>query len=113
MCGVGVGGGDLRIQSWNVNSMMKSEKSWAQFINKMKSATEEIFIVVDTRFESEHESEFKKLWDGHIFFNSYSSIQRGIMVLVKDSFMGKDLDFKNILTGNYSRLCFTMRGFKV
>ena len=35
------------------------------------------------------------------------------MVLVKDSFIGKDLNFKNILTGNYSRLSFTMRGFKV
>ena len=93
VCGVGVSGGDLRIQSWNVNSMKKSEKSWAQFINKMKNATEEIFIIVDTRFETEHESEFKKLWDGPIFFNSYSSIQRGIMVLIKDSFMGKDLEF--------------------
>ena len=110
---MGVGCGDLRIQCWNVNSMRKSEKSWSQFINKMRAATEEIFIVVDTRFESEHEFEFKKLWDGPIFFNSYSSIQRGIMVLVKDTFVGKDLNFKTILQGNYSRLSFTMRGFKV
>ena len=110
---MGVGCGDLRIQCWNVNSMRKSEKSWSQFINKMRAATEEIFIIVDTRFESEQEFEFKKLWDGPIFFNSYSSIQRGIMVLVKDTFVGKDLNFKTILRGNYSRLSFTMRGFKV
>ena len=35
------------------------------------------------------------------------------MVLIKDSFTGKDLEFCNILKGNYSRLMFTMRGFKV
>merc|ERR1711867_420895 len=113
VCGVGVGGGDLRIQSWNVNSMKKSEKSWVQFVNKMKNATEEVFIIVDTRFEAEHETEFRKLWDGPIFFNSHSSVQRGIMVLIKDSFTGKDLELCNILKGNYSRLMFTMRGFKV
>merc|ERR1711895_332248 len=112
-CGVGVGCGDLRIQCWNVNSMRKSEKSWSQFINKMRAATEEIFIVVDTRFESEHEFEFKKLWDGPIFFNSYNSIQRGIMAVVKETFVGKELNFETILRGNYSRLNFTMRGFKV
>ena len=35
------------------------------------------------------------------------------MVLIKNSFMGKDLEFCNILKGDYSRLVFTMRGFKV
>ena len=113
VCGVGVGCGDLRIQSWNVNSMMKSEKSWLQFVNKMRNSTENIFIIVDSRFETEQEIEFRKLWDGPIFFNSHSSVQRGIMVLIKDSFTGKDLEFCNILKGNYSRLMFTMRGFKV
>ena len=82
-CGVGVGGGDLRIQSWNVNSMKKSEKSWVQFVNKMKNATEEVFIIVDTRFEAEHETEFRKLWDGPIFFNSHSSVQRVLWFLLR------------------------------
>ena len=31
---MGVGCGDLRVQCWNVNSMMKSSKSWAKFVNK-------------------------------------------------------------------------------
>ena len=113
LCGVGVGCGDLRIQSWNVNSMKKSEKSWLQFVNKMRNSTEEIFIIVDSRFDAEQETEFRKLWDGPIFFNSHSSVQRGIMILIKNSFTGKDLEFCNILKGDYSRLVFTMRGFKV
>ena len=48
VCGVGVGCGDLRVQCWNVNSMMKSEKSWLQFVNKMKNSIENVFIIVDS-----------------------------------------------------------------
>ena len=113
VCGVGLGCEDLRVQCWNVNTMMKSEKSWLQFVNKMRNSIENLFIIVDSRFETEQEIEFRKLWDGPIFFNSHSSVQRGIMVLIKDSFTGKDLEFCNILKGNYSWLMFTMRGFKV
>ena len=40
VCGVGVGCGDLRVQCWNVNSMMKSDKSWVKFVNKMKNSNE-------------------------------------------------------------------------
>ena len=100
VCGVGVGCGDLRVQCWNVNSMMKSEKSWLQFVNKMKNSIENVFIIVDSQFETEQEIEFRKLWDGPIFFNSHSSVERGIMVLIKDSFIGKDLEFCNILKGH-------------
>ena len=82
MCGVGVGCGDLRVQCWNVNSMMKSDKSWVKFVNKMKNSNENVFIIIDSRFETEQEIEFRKLWDGPIFFNSHSSIQRGIIVLI-------------------------------
>ena len=51
VCGVGVGCGDLRIQSWNVNSMKKSQKTWLQFVNKVRNSTEEIFVIVDSRLE--------------------------------------------------------------
>ena len=34
---MGVRCGDLRVQSWNCNSMMKKHRSWVQFINKLKT----------------------------------------------------------------------------
>ena len=113
VCGVGVGCGDLWVQCWNVNSMMKSRQSWVRFVNKVKNSNENVFILTDTRFDTEQEIEFRKLWDGIVFYNSMSSNQRGIMVLVKDAFAGKNLKFSNILKGDYSRLTFTMCGFKV
>ena len=58
MCGVGVGCSDLRVQCWNINSMMKSRQSWVRIINKVKNSKENIFILIDTRFENEQEIEF-------------------------------------------------------
>ena len=86
---MGVGCGDLRVQCWNVNSMMKTSRSWVKFVNRLKNSNENIFILVDSRFETEQEIEFRKLWDGPIFYNSQSSNQRGIIVLIKDSFVCK------------------------
>ena len=110
---MGVGCGDLRVQSWNVNSMMKSRRSWVQFINKLKNSNENIFVIVDSRFEAEQEIEFEKLWDGPVFYNSYSSNQRGLIVLLKDSLVVKNLKFCNILKGDYSRLTFTLGESKI
>ena len=57
---MGVGCGDLRVQSWNVNSMMKNSRSWVKFVNRLKNSNENIFILVDSRFETEQEIEFKQ-----------------------------------------------------
>ena len=101
---MGVRNGDLR--SWNCNSMMKTHRSWVQFINKLKNSNENIFLLIDTRFESEHEREFEKLWDGPVYFNSFSSNQRGLMVLLKDSLPAKNVKMENILKGGI-KLRFT------
>ena len=81
--------------------MMKKYKSWVQFISKIKNSSEKVFVLVDTRFESEQEREFEKLWDGPIYFNSFSSNQRGLMVLLKDSLPAKNIKMENILQGDY------------
>ena len=47
-----------------------------QFISKLKNSSENIFILVDTRFGPQQEKEFEKLWDGPIFFNSLT-VTRG------------------------------------
>ena len=93
--------------------MMKKHRSRVQFINKLKNSNENVFVLIDTRFESEHEREFEKLWDGPVYFNSYSSNQRGLIVLLKDSFPVKDIKFKNILKGDYSQLTLTMGESKI
>ena len=54
-------------------------------------------MLVDTRFESEQEREFEKLRDRPIYFNSFSSNQRGLMVLLKDSLPAKNVKMENIL----------------
>ena len=110
---MGVSKGDLRVQSWNFNSMMKKYKSWVQFIGKLKNSNENVFVLVDTRFESEQEREFEKLWDGPVYFNSFSSNQRGLMVLLKDSLPAKNVKMENILIGDYSRLTLSLGDTKV
>ena len=68
---------------------------------------------LDTRFESEQEREFEKLWDRPIYFDSFSSYQRGLMVLLKDSLPAKNVKMENILLGDYSRLTLSLGDTKV
>ena len=65
--------------------VLKKQKSWLQFISKLKNSNKNIFILIDTRFGPQQEREFERLWDGPVFFNSFSSNQRGLMVLFRDS----------------------------
>ena len=78
VCGVGVGCGDLRVQCWNVNSMMKTNRSWVKFINRLRNSNENRFIIVDSRFETEQEIEFKKLWDRPAFITLIVAIKGGL-----------------------------------
>ena len=102
--GVGVGLGDLRVQSWNCNSLKKKHGSWMQFISKLKNSNENIFILVDTRFGPQQEKDFEKLWDGPIFFNSFNSNQRGLMVLFRDALPVKNIVVENRIKGDFTRL---------
>ena len=64
---MGVGSGDLRVQSWNVNSLKKKHSSWVQFISKLKNSGENIFILVDTRFGPKQEKDFENFGTGRSF----------------------------------------------
>ena len=99
---VGVGFGELRVQSWNCNSLKKKHSSWVQFISKLKNSSENIFILVDTRFGPKQERDFEKLSDGPIFFNSFNSNQRGLMVLFRDALPAKNIVIENRIRGDYS-----------
>ena len=87
---------DLRVQGWHCNSLKKDIKTHGQFINKFKDSNENCFILVDSRLGKEQEQEFEKLWDGPIYFNSFSSNQRGLVVLLKESLPAKNIKSENI-----------------
>ena len=97
-----VNAGDLRIQSWNCNSLGKTHSSWVKFVSKLKNSSENIFVLIDTRFGPKQEKDFEKLWDGPIFFNSVNSNQRGLMVLLRDALPAKNIIVKNRIKGNYT-----------
>ena len=97
----------------NCNSFTKDTKTHRQFINKLKNSNENCFILVDSRLGKEEEKEFEKLWDGPIYFNSLSSNQRGIVVLLKDSLPAKNIKIENILEGDYSWLTFVVNSAKI
>ena len=101
---VGVSSGDLRIQSWNCNSLMKTHSSWVKFVSKLKNSSENIFVLIDTRFGPKQEKDFEKLWDGPIFFNSFNSNQRGLMVLLRDALPVKNSIVENRIKGSFTRL---------
>ena len=98
---MGLNSDDLRFQGWNCNSLTKDIKIHRQFIGKLKNDNENCFILIDSRLGKEEEREFEKLWDGPIYFNSFSSNQRGLVVLLKDSLPANNIKIENILEGDY------------
>ena len=110
---MGLSSSDIRVQGWNCNSLTKDIKTHKQFINKLKNSNENCFILIDSRLGKEEEREFEKLWDGPIYFNSFSSNQRGLVVLLKDSLPAKNIKIENILEGDYSRLTFVVNSAKI
>ena len=51
--------------------------------------------------------------DGPIFFNSLSSNQRGLVVLLKDSFPAKNKKIENIICCDYTWLSFVVHNTKI
>ena len=84
-----------------------------QFISKLKNSNENIFILVDTRFGPKQEKDFEKLWDGPIFFNSFNSNQRGLMVLFWDALPAKNIVIENRIKEDFSRLSLVWGGSKI
>ena len=93
---------------WNVNSL-SDYKTQVKFIKKLKSASENCFILCDTRLDSDSQRVFAKLWGEQSYFNSYSTSQRGLAILIKDSLPVKDVKIENIIKGNYTKLTFKIR----
>ena len=50
---------------------------------------------------------------GGAYFNSFSSSQRGLTILLKDSLPAKEVKINNIIKGNYIRLTFKVKDLNV
>ena len=70
-------------------------------------------MLIDSRLDKEHEREFEKLWDGPISFKSFSSNQRGLVALLKDSLPAKTIKIENIMIGDYTLLTFVINNTKI
>ena len=75
---------------WNVNSL-SDYKTKVKFINKLKTSPENVFVLSDTRLNSDSQRVFGKLWGEGAYFNSFSSSQRGLTILLKDSLPAREV----------------------
>ena len=92
---------------------MKTHSSWVKFVSKLKNSSENIFVLIDTRFGPKQEKDFEKLWDGPIFFNSFNSNQRGLMVLLRDALPVKNIIVENRIKGSFTRLSLQWGNSKI
>ena len=72
-----------------------------------------IFILGDTRLEIGDEEPCKKLWGEMAYFNSYCGSKRGITVLIKNDTPITDIEWENVIPGNFSRLSFKANKEKI
>ena len=60
-----------------------------------------IFILGDTRLGKENKELFRRMWGGIAYFNSLCSNKRGIAVLIKNDNPISDIEWENMITGNF------------
>ena len=97
---------------WNVN-FLSDYKTQVKFINKLKGLQENLFILCDARLDCRSQRVFEKLWGEGAYFNSFSSSQRGLAILFRDSLPVKEVKVSNIIEGNYSRITFKVKNHNV
>ena len=97
---------------WNINSL-SDYKTQVKFINKLKGLQENLFILCDTRLNCDSQRVFGKLWGEGAYFNSFSSSQRGLTILFKDSLPAREVNINNLIKGNYTRLTFKVKNLTV
>ena len=91
--------------AWNTNSLGPRETQ-IRILNKCCKSPANIIILVDTRLSEQKEAGFKAMWGQTCFFNSFCSNLRGIAVLIKDNLDINNVQWQNIIKGNFSRLTF-------
>ncbi len=99
---------EIRLTSWNVNSMGDRQKT-RNILNKLNKERSNIFCLVDTRTSIETEHIYQKATKHKMFFNSLRSDARGIAILVKESCPITNITQEIIIQGNLFKLNFTYK----
>ena len=73
----------------------------------------DIFVLCDTKLNLADEAQVRKLWGKTCFFDSYSGEKRGIAVLIKVGTPIYNIDFHNVIKGNFSKLTFSVKNESV
>ena len=74
---------------------------------------ENCFVLCDTCLSSDSQRVFAKLWGEKSYFNSFSTSQRGVAILIKDSLPVTDVKIENVINGNYTKLTFKLKDQKI
>ena len=89
----------LQIVSYNCQGLNSVEKR-RDVLNYLKSKKGNIYCLQDTHFTTKDECSIRNLWEGDCIFNSFSSNQRGVAILINKNFEYKIIKTKNDDHGN-------------
>ena len=89
----------LQVVSYNCQGLNSAEKRRDVF-NYLKSKNCNIYCLQDTHFTVKDECSIRNLWGGDCIFNSFSSNQRGVAILINKNFEYKIIKTKNDDHGN-------------
>ena len=82
-------------------------------MNEIRKMEGDILVLCGTRLSSIDEGPFRKAWNETVFFNSHSGDRRGIAVLIRDGTLIENVEFQNIIKGNFSKLTFNVKNESV
>ena len=97
-----------KILAWNVN-ILGPKETQRRFIYSIKKTQANLIVLIDTQLSETLETCVKNLWGQRCYFNSLCSNSRGIAVLIKDGIDLENIQWHNIIEGNFSKLTFTFK----
>ena len=69
----------------------------------------DILVLCDTRLSPTDKGPFRTLWGKTVRFNSHSRDKRGIAVLIRDGTPIENINFQNVIKGDFSKLTFNVK----
>ncbi len=97
---------DVTVTAWNINSLSVQSKTVSIFDCADKERSN-LWIFIDTWTATDNEVKYQNLTKDKLYFNSFKSNARGIVVLKKDSCPAKDISTSNIIAGSLTKITFT------
>ena len=95
----------LKISSYNANSIGKNPKR-QQVLHYLKNKKQDIYVILDTRFDKSIETSIKNNWGGEVIFGSKDSQSRGVAIFFRRGLPFEILNKYNDETGNILSVTF-------